>query len=286
MFLFLLSESFNIIKRTKFATIVTILTTSIAIVLVSLSLFLILLSHKLDQTIKSQIKITVFLEDSLGHKDITTLKKQILQDAMVGNIKFISKTQAKRDFIRKTGRDFSEILKVNPLPASFVISLNSKNISIKKIEHFVNNLKHLSGVTDVVYNYRLTIRILHFLKSIRSIIYISSFLLVIISIYLVYTTNRLAILSRLDIYEIMKLVGTKLSTMKIPLVINGIIIGIISSVLSFGVYYVAIHFITKIYPKITGQINLYQLSIVLLIIGVLLGMLGSYFSTKKISLKI
>ncbi len=286
MFLFLLSESFNSLFRAKFATLITIVTTSIAIFFVSLSIFLVLLSHQLDTKVKNQIQVNVFLADTLSKAQIKDLRNNIMSDSLVKSIRIISKEEAKQIFISRTGKDFSSILSVNPLPVSFVLKLKPKNLTSRKIEKLTEKIKKTNGVDDVVYDYRWTIKLLYYIKSFRLFIYIGSLILVLISLYLVYSTNRLALNSKLELYETMKLVGTKLSTIKLPLLFNGIIIGIISAIITAGVFMIIIDFLKDIYSKLNVLNNKLDMLVIILAIGILLGLLGSYFSTRKISLKI
>ncbi|GBD90505.1 cell division protein FtsX [bacterium BMS3Abin04] len=286
MFLFLLSESFNSLFRAKFATLITIVTTSIAIFFVSLSIFLVLLSHQLDTKVKNRIQVNVFLADSLSKAQINDLRNNIMSDSLVKSIRMISKEEAKQIFISRTGKDFSSILSVNPLPVSFVLKLKPKNLTSRKIEKLTEKIKKTNGVDDVVYDYRLTIKLLYYIKSFRLFIYIGSLILVLISLYLVYSTNRLALNSKLELYETMKLVGTKLSTIKLPLLFNGIIIGIISAIITAGVFMIIIDFLKDIYSKLNVLNNKLDMLVIILAIGILLGLLGSYFSTRRISLKI
>ncbi len=286
MILFLLSESFNSLRRTKFSSFITIITTSIAIFFVTVSVFMILLSQKLDTQIKSQIKVNVFLEDSLNSNQIAGLKKTIYADSLVKSIKLINKEEAKRIFIKRTGRDFSTILEANPLPRSFVVSLRPEKLSGKKIDEFSKKIAKLKGVSDVIYDYTLTVRMLHYLNSVKSFIYIAAVVLVLISLYLVYSTNRLAIQSRMDLYNTMKLVGAKLSTIKLPLMFNGLFIGIISGLIATGIFIAFTRFLQEVNQRIKVIDNEFLFGVFILGIGIILGLLGSYFATRKITLKI
>ena len=262
------------------------MTTSIAIFFVTVSVFMILLSQKLDTQIKSQIKVNVFLEDSLSSNQIAGLKKTIYADSLVKSIKLINKEEAKRIFIKRTGRDFSTILEANPLPRSFVVSLRPEKLSGKKIDEFSKKIAKLKGVSDVIYDYTLTVRMLHYLNSVKSFIYIAAVVLVLISLYLVYSTNRLAIQSRMDLYNTMKLVGAKLSTIKLPLMFNGLFIGIISGLIATGIFIAFTRFLQEINQRIKVIDNEFLFGVFILGIGIILGLLGSYFATRKITLKI
>ncbi len=286
MILFLLSESFNSIRRTKFSTFITVITTSIAIFFVTVSLFLILLSQKLDTQIKSRIKVNVFLEDSLKSNQIADLKKTIYSDSLVKSVRLIGKEEAKKIFIKRTGNDFSTILEANPLPRSFVVSLRPEKLNGKKIDEFSKKISKLEGVSDVIYDYTLTVRMLHYLNSVKSFIYIAAVVLVLISLYLVYSTNRLAIQSRMDLYNTMKLVGAKLSTIKLPLMFNGLFIGIISGLIATGIFIAFTRFLQEVNQRIRVIDNEFIFGVFIFGTGIILGLLGSYFATRKITLKI
>ncbi|MCB9250295.1 MAG: hypothetical protein H6613_17960 [Ignavibacteriales bacterium] len=120
----------------------------------------------------------------------------------------------------------------------------------------------------------------------KKIIYGVSIFLVLLSIYLVYSNNRLLLSSRLNQYNAMKLVGAKLSTIKIPIILNGIIMGIVSSLICLGLYFFAVNFLSKIYAtEFIEKENLYIIGLISLL-GIVLGFLGSYLSTLNVTLKI
>jgi cell division protein FtsX len=84
----------------------------------------------------------------------------------------------------------------------------------------------------------------------------------------------------------MKLVGAKLSTIKIPLLLTGIIFGFISA--SISIIIVDVLYITfkAFYPLYRFDNYIYFVNFAFVLFGLLLGPVGIGFYTKKISLQI
>ena len=117
-------------------------------------------------------------------------------------------------FIKETGEDFGALLEINPLPESFQITLNSQKISFNDFDKKIKVLKKIDGISDVVYDYEFVVKLLKFISSIQIFLFVFSFLTVLLSLYLIYSTNRLIYKSRVEIYNIMKLVGARLISIK------------------------------------------------------------------------
>ena len=149
----------------------------------------------------------------------------------------------------------------------------------------ISELKNKKGITDVVYDYSLTLKLLNFLKSAKTVIYVIAIVLILLSIYLVYSNNRLLQHSREEQINIMKLVGAKLTSIKLPIILNGIIIGMLASFICIIITGVIYYFLAKIYISIS-ILELYYLAGLYVILGLLLGYIGSFLSIRKVSLRV
>jgi cell division protein FtsX len=81
----------------------------------------------------------------------------------------------------------------------------------------------------------------------------------------------------------MKLVGAVERTMKIPIIINGLFIGLIASLLTLLLFHGVLILLTKIYYSAKFILHLEFLDILIPVIGVLLGFVGSFISSFKLS---
>ncbi|MDH7605306.1 MAG: permease-like cell division protein FtsX [Melioribacter sp.] len=286
MITFYIKEALRIFNRSPFASVVIISVTTIAILMTSFSILVIQLSNKYSQRIKKSIEVTVFLENFIDSSRIQLIHEEILNQPNIASIKFISKEEAVKEFIRDTGEDFRDVLTENPLPPSFIIKFKPEKISYENIITEINRLKSISGITDVVYDNEFIIKILKYLKSGQVIVYIFSVLLILLSIYLVYTNSRIQIESNKNLYQTMKLVGAKLSTIKIPIILYGILIGIISGIICIGINYILELLLITLLNNIKLSIVFKGNYIIALLTGIILGFIGSYFSSRTISLTI
>jgi cell division transport system permease protein len=286
MFLYYLKETFNSLFRAKFASLLIILTTTVAIVFVTFSIALVAYSNTINKKLKENIKISLFLSDTLSEAQTKKVGEKVFSNLFVNSYKYVSKKEALEKMKEKTGEDFFNVLEKNPLPASFAIKLNPDSVSYQSIKSIIATLKKIKGVDEVVYDYSLTLKVLNYLNESKKIIYFLGGFLILLSIYLVYSNNRLMLSSRLDQYNTMKLVGAKLSAIKVPILLNGIVMGLIAALLCIGLYFLAINLIAKFYRSFQmEEINYYLIGITLAL-GILLGFIGSFLSTLKISLKI
>jgi len=286
MITFYIKEALRIFNRSPFASVVIISVTTIAILMTSFSILVVQLSNKFSQRIKKSIEVTVFLENFIDSSRIQLIHDEILTQPNVASIKFISKEEAVNEFIRETGEDFRDVLTENPLPPSFIIKFKSEKISYENIISEIKRLKSISGVTDVIYDNEFIIKILKYLKSGQLIVYIFSVLLILLSIYLVYTNSRIQIEANKNLYQTMKLVGAKLSTIKVPIIFYGILIGIISGIICIGINYILELLLITLLNNIKLSIVFKGNYIIALLTGIILGFIGSYFSSRTISLTI
>ncbi|MHB8904806.1 MAG: cell division protein FtsX [Melioribacteraceae bacterium] len=283
MILFYLKETARIFRKSSFATIVTITITTIAVSLMTISLFLVFSTKTLSDQIKRSIEVNVYLEDSLNKADIQTIESSIKQISAVQSVQFISKDDAVKKFLAETGEDFRKVIDQNPLPNSLVVKFQPQSLDEINIEQFTDQFKKINGVTDVVYDYKTVLRILNFLRSFKYVIYILSVILILLSIYLVYSNNKIQMYGNRNLYLTMKLVGAVEKTMKIPIIINGLFIGLISSVFTLLIFHGVLILLTKIYYNIKFIMYLEFMDILIPVIGVLLGFIGSFISSFKLS---
>lgn len=283
MILFYLKETFRLFSRSFWATFVLISITALAVIITFFSLLSIFYSQKISEKIKSSIEVNVYLDDSVTANQIESVHNKLLSNNSFNSVKYLNKEQAAQQFIKETGEDFRDVLEYNPFPHTFVLTFKAEELNKKPISNYVSEIKKIDGVSEVFYDYSTALKILNILNKYLPILIIISILLISSSIYLVYANYKMQIINSSNIYKTMKYVGTKESAMKIPIVLNGFMVGFIASIL------VAIIF-NLIYIILTGMvINLklaqqnYLFNLFIFVIGITLGLTGSILSSRTIS---
>ena len=138
------------------------------------------------------------------------------------------------------------------------------------------NIAHLAGNENFL-----------FLKhDVTNYIFIFALVIFFISLYIVYSTIQLVINSKYTELNTMKLVGAKLTTIKMPIILNGFFIGIFSSLILIIIGYLLIYFVSGYLPlrelfRSEDKITL----IVLSLLGPIIGVAVSIVSLRKITLK-
>ncbi len=280
------SETFNSFRRAKFSSLIIIITTAVAISLSAFSIMIVLLSNSFQEEVKSRVDMNLFLKDSLSVSRVDSIRNFLKQDNIIAGVSYLSKEEAEENFIKETGEDFRAVLESNPLPASFVINFKPNLVNENNFESLVERYKNINGVADILFDYGTVLQILKFLKSIRNFIYAGAFLMICLSIYLVYSNNKLQLNARKELFDTMKLVGANVFTIKFPLILYGIFVGIIASLLCMGLYMITLNLIRRIYEdfKITDWLIMFNF--VILILGISFGLIGSLLATRNINLKV
>lgn len=286
MIKFYFTEAVKSIGRAKFSSLITVLTTAVSIIFTTLSIMLIIISSDIDTQIKDKIIINLFIQDSVTPDGIILLTEQLEKDPRIENVRFISKQDAANSFLEKSGTDFQKVLEENPLPASYAVKFKPEYISLETIDQLVMEFQKLDGIESAVYDANLTFRLLKLINSIKLVIYIVSVIFISLAIYLTYSTQKILINAKLEQYKTMKLVGAKLRTIKIPLILNGVFLGFVSALICLIPFNIFIYFLNQKYVNLDFTEIINFTNIIVLILGISLPILGSLITTRNITPKI
>ena len=114
--------------------------------------------------------------------------------------------------------------------------------------------------------------------------------LILVTAFLISNTIKITIYSRRNEIDIMRLVGTSNTVIKLPFIFEGLFLGIIGSIIPIlGTIYGYVFFYDKLDGKMFTDIFtlvkpynfVWQVSGVLVVIGALVGMFGSYKAVRK-----
>ena len=287
MIYFWFKEAIKSIGRAKSSFILTLISLTLAVILIEASIIALQLSSMFQNKLKSNINVSLFIKDPFKEKDVKKYEEEISSKAFVKSVKYISKDDAAESFIKETGEDFREILDYNPLPASFLINLNTDIVAKDSLNIIINSLSKINWVDEVIFKDRFVYRLLSYLDAMKKYLFISTGVLILIAIYLVYSTIKLITINRMKELETMKLVGARLSTIKFPIILNGLLTGILASLISVVIYYFISTQIDQ-YQIINNfiLINRYFYLATLIIIGPALSFLVTVYALRKVTLKI
>ena len=207
----------------------------------------------------------------------------------VSSVEYITKDDAMLTLKERWGDNayLLDSLQDNPLPNSFMVYVMDKDSA----SLVAQNSRTMAGVDDVVY-YQDTI---DKLAKVSNFIEVGSIVcmifLIVVSIIIVANTIKLTVFNRAKEIGIMKYLGATDAFVRAPFVVNGIVIGIISSAISTGLIYVVYKKIidivgadvnrmlsVSVVPAESLILNVFAIFICL---GVGIGTIGSVISIRR-----
>lgn len=284
---FIIKESFASIKKAKASFLISLITMSISLLLIISSVLLIDFSEAVRDKLSRNIIINAFLNDSLSTEELTEIKATVEKSSDIFSVGYISKTEAERNFIKETGEDFRKILEYNPLPASLVITMNRNSISPQQIKRTAENIMNIQGIDEVIYGDKTAEKVFSIINESKKYIFTITLVLLLISVYIIYSTSNLIIKLRMEEMETMKLIGARIPAIKLPVILNAAFTGFMAGYISFLIFILFDNsFGQYISQQFSYKINYFLFLSVTILAGPILGIIISFLTLRKITLKI
>ncbi len=276
---FSIREGIRGFSKARLASLLSLSSIALTIFLLGLLLSFNYNLNAIINNIRAKIDLEVFINIAASDNEIQQLQNQISREKGVAGIKFISRDQAAERYRAETGQDIYQILEYNPLPASFIITPIVEYRQSVMIEVLKKRLETFTQVDEVIYQKPFLVALERYIQ-LGNIIMISlSLVIIIIAIILIHNTIRLTIHARRNIIEIMRLVGATERFVRRPFLIEGIIQGLLGSLLAAGIVYYLLRAI-KIFVYAKLQFNS-ELFLGLIIFGTLIGLFSAWLSVRK-----
>jgi len=208
---------------------------AISILVISLFMAFNFFLQKAIESINQKVDVIVYFKDKTPEDEILDLEDELKTLVEVKDVEYISKEKALEKWLSQTENEaLRKIIseEENPLPRSLEIKLTSAEYTPKIID-FLNKEEYKDKILKIRYNRMVVEKIISYSKAVRKVGIILSTIFVVISFYVVLNTLRLAIYSRKDEIEIMKLVGATPSYIVMPFVVEALIVGFLSAVIAF-----------------------------------------------------
>ncbi len=269
----------------------SILSVTATLVILGIILLLVVNVNQMTAELYSKIDIgTINIKEGLTQQEMDELKLQLEDTDNIHSVKFISKDEVYNEYIQRFKAEDREYYKSidNPLPNVFEIRM----IDITKVDQLKSDLEKIEGFDQIKFANDLIKDIVKISNVVRNIAIVIVLILLLITILIINNTIRIGIASRSEEIFVMRYVGATRSYIRWPYVIEGIILGFIGSLLSALVLYFGykeiLIFIKEDLPDVISSakfINdtqvLYSISILNVIIGAGVGLIGSIFSMRK-----
>jgi len=283
---FYVREALLSFRRSALMSMATILSITTILIIVGMFLLISINSSLFLKNIESQLEIIVYLEDDISNAELNTLENNFNSIDGIKEVKYVSKKEAYQRLSKDLGeqKDILNAIETNPLPASFEIQMKDPKV----IEQIANRIVEFKKVEEVEYGQETAERLLNFTYLFRRAGLLVLGLLIFASIFLISNIIKITVYSRRSEIEIMSLAGATSWFIRWPFIIEGFLQGFISSLFSiiilYNFYFFAVnkvHQAIPFLPLVVDNIGLLPVGIVVVLLGSLVGILGSMFSVGK-----
>ena len=191
------------------------------------------------QQITDKIDISVYLKDNVTEAQRNNLLDQIKNNSNVKSVAYISKDQALENYKKQNANNVDLLVAIsqtdNPLPATLNIKPKDTNkindiktlLDQKDIKALQSDQTSYSGDRKEAID-----KIAHATSFFRKAGAAGVVVFALISMLIIFNTIRMAIFNRRDEIQIMRLLGASTSYIRGPFVVETVLYGIISAILS------------------------------------------------------
>ena len=283
-------DAFKGVFRNFSLSLASISCITITLIVVAVS---IVLSYNVDNftsLVEKDVTIVAFLDNELTEQQIATIKDEISIIDDVDTYEFISKTDITKD-MRESSEIFDSVMKnwsdsENPIQNTYQV----KVVDIKHIDDVAEQIEKIEGVTLTKYGEGVVEQLISTFEVIHKICIGAVIALILVTAFLISNTIKITISSRQREIAIMRLIGASNLNIRVPFIIEGLLLGALGSIIPI---IITIYGYETLYSSFNGQLFspfiklipptpfVYTTSLVLLGIGILVGMFGSWRAVKK-----
>ncbi len=264
-------------KRLRTSGVTVIISLSLVLFMLGALGLLVINANKLSKHFKENVGFQIYLKDTASSAQTDALLQEISNSNYAKSVNLINKEQAAEKLKADLGEDFVSFLGSNPLLNSLEVKLNANYANTDTLQIIEKTLLQKNYIKEVVYQKDMINNLNKNTKAIAFFILIFSGALLIVAIALINNTIRLSIYSQRFLIRTMYLVGATRSFISKPFIFKGvrqgIIAGIVASVLLVGLLMISTRFIPDLL-----QLQDENLLLILFSAIVLVGVIISAFS--------
>lgn len=238
--------------------------------------------------VQSQNVVMVYVADDVSEDETTQIGTSLKGISNVESCEFVPKEVAFQEQIQSMGGDaalfegFDEI----PLPDAYKVTVKD----LSQFENTVSQIKQINKVDSVRENSDLASKLLSLRHAVSIVSVGLVIMLFLVALFIISNTIRITMFSRKLEISIMKAVGATNWFIRWPFMIEGMILGTISGIVSLGVLWGLYAVAEKVFAQTLSLIGFslvpfsgywWQILLVFVAIGLFTGGFGSLVSMAK-----
>ena len=246
---------------------------TITLIIVAVAIIASLNVQNFTEAIEKDMTIVVFVENDSNEDDVKEIEKEIKKISNVEKYTYQSKQDVKAK-MQEESEVFNTVLnnwdeEESPLKDTFQVKVKR----IERIKQTAEKIEKIDNVSVVRYGEGMVDKMVSAFSSVEKVTYGIVIALILVTIFLIVNTIKLTISARRREIGIMRLVGASNITIKIPFIIEGMILGLFGSIVpvlivTYGYLAFYKHFDGYLYSKLIQLIKpepfIYQVSLVVI----------------------
>jgi len=283
-------DAFRSVFRNFSLSIASISCITITLIIVAFSIIATFNVNNFTKIIKEDVTMVVYVERDIPSDYLAGIETAIKHNNNVLTCTKKTKEEVKLE-MQESYELFNNIMSEwdeneNPLKDTFQVTVKD----IEEIEKTAEEIEKLDGIDFVDYGEKMVETLITVFKGIQKGSIFIVLALIIVTIFLIMNTIKLTIFSRKREISIMRLVGASNFSIKTPFVIEGMVLGFLGSIIPvllviYGYFALYKNLGGKLFSSLIELIPpepfIYIASVIVLVIGMLVGMIGSYRAVKK-----
>lgn len=289
-FRYLFKEGFRNTWSNRMMSIASICVLMSCLVLIGCASMIFLNIESLLGRIEEENVVMVYIKDDTADADITAMGNTLKGIDNVKEVEFVPKEDAWAEQLatmeEAQAKFFTEISSDIPLPDAYKVTVND----LTYFDQTVNQIEKLDHIDTIRENKDLAEKLVTIRHGVEVISIVIVAVLLAISVFIISNTIKLTVYSRRLEISIMKSVGATNSFVRLPFVVEGMILGIISGVISLGLVWAFYEFAINQFSDLLTSLQLDALNFadfalpmlgIFVAIGIVTGVGGALISMSR-----
>lgn len=244
-------------------------------------------ANQMLQDLEDENEFLAYIDDSYDEQEARSLQSRLEEIPNVSTVVFVSKAEAMEEFKNKqeNAEQFQE------LPAELLRDRYRVHVvDIQQMQDTVDQVKEISGISKVKASLEIADGFVMLRNVASALAIILVVMLVLISIFIIANTIKLATFTRREEIAILKMCGASNGFVCAPFMVEGLVLGLVGGLIAYfvqwGVYGLILNAMAK-----SGILNIistvpfgnmaYIVLLVFLLISVIIGAGGSSMAIRK-----
>ena len=284
---FFLREAFKNMRLNLLMSVTAVTTTAVCVLILGAGMLVSSHVQGIIQQVGQDVTLTAFFPPNVSQEKVDEVRSSVESYPEVRKVTYVSQEEALERFKQTLADepDPLEGISSDVLPASLEIQLNDPRSS-EAVAGKLQNEGFTEG--DLLYNQKTIENLNQVTGYIVWALRGATVLFFVASVLLIFNTIRLSIFARRKEIEVMKLVGASDNFVRTPFVIEGLVQGLIGATLAaLLVIWVNAVFVAwaqnelPFVPISSGAVNTVLMLLVLIAVGVIVGIAGSFLSVRR-----